>query len=54
MGWQYAVRPLPSAGGVKEETPHRLGGKLPGLEEKDLEVTVSDNLLTIRGTKEEA
>jgi len=26
-GWQYAERPLPSASGVKEEAPQKLGGE---------------------------
>ncbi len=26
-GWQYAERPLPSASGVRKETPQRLGGE---------------------------
>ena len=39
---------------VENDKEYQLTAELPGLEEKDLEVTVSGNLLTIRGTKEEA
>lgn len=44
---------IPTVDVVEKEREILVTAELPGLEEKDVEVTVDDNLLTIRGEKKE-
>jgi HSP20 family protein len=48
-GWQLS----PAVDVVDKGTSYQITAELPGLDEKNVEVTVADNLLTIKGEKKE-
>jgi len=43
--------PVPAVDITEDETGCKITAELPGLEEKDVEVTLSDDVLTIKGEK---
>lgn len=54
--WRPSVRTgfemtMPAMDVIENEKEYRITAELPGIEEKDLDVSVSDDLLTIRGEK---
>lgn len=44
----------PTADVIESEAEFRITAEMPGIDEKDIDVTVSDGMLTIRGEKSEA
>jgi HSP20 family protein len=44
---------LPAVDVVEKENAFQISAELPGLDEKDVEVTVADDVLTIKGEKKE-
>ena len=54
MRYESAARlSAPAVDVVEKENEFRITAELPGLDEKDIEVSVADDILTIRGQKKE-
>ncbi len=51
--WKASVELLPAADVVEKDNRYEITAELPGLDEKNVEVTVADNVLTIKGEKKD-
>jgi HSP20 family protein len=52
--WTYKTSfsfPTPAVDVTEDDTAFKITAELPGIEEKDIDLTVSDGMLTIRGEK---
>lgn len=53
LEWPYGTGAGPAVDLVDKDKEYQLTAELPGLDEKDVEVTLTDDVLTIRGEKKE-
>jgi len=51
--WDLAVMPVPAMDIAEDSAGYKLSAELPGLTEKDIEVAVRGDMLTIKGEKKE-
>lgn len=51
---EWSVGAVPSVDIVEKEGAYEVTAELPGVDEKNIEVSVADGMLTIKGEKEEA
>jgi len=51
--WRTAFEAVPAVDVVENETSYQFIAELPGLDEKDVEVSMADNVLTIKGEKKD-